>query len=258
MNEFATVIKDVLDKATQFSKSITHLHVKPNEDGTITVVAPSTDRSIEIRAISKKEVPGMEGVACLHNLLYLKQILSSALLKKDMEIEPVFKTASNERTVSLYSLAFTGSKFSTFYQAVDPFLGNIVLPKKAKIEDWPVKFTVDKDSAKDFKEARSIQAAAPKGNSSRDEVFELVYGDGDVMAFFGTDKNQSVLILSSDVDCGSKKQSGLFIIDHFAHLLDTGKEEVHMEFAPKALRAQFETPSANYSVILTAKKRMED
>lgn len=257
MNEFATVIKDVLDKATQFSKSITHLHVKPNEDGTILVVAPSTDRSIEIRATSKKPVPELEGVACLHNLLYLKQILSSSLLKK-ADVEMTFKEASNRKTNALYSLSINGDKFSTFYQAVDPFLANIVMPQRAKITDWPVQFSVDKDAARDFKEARTIQAAAPKGNTARDEVFELVYGEGDVMAFFGSDKNQSVLVLCSNVDGGKKKQTGLFMIDHFARLLETGKEEVRMDFAPKALRVKFETPSANYEAILTAKKIMED
>lgn len=258
-SEFITVVRDMLEVITQFSKSITHVHVRLNEDGTITAAAPSMDRSVEIRSNSKNIIPEMDGAACLHNLNYLKQILSSSFITNDTEVELSFREASNGKTSTLSTVVFSGKKYSTVYQAVDPFIGNVVRPSKGTIEDWPIEFVIKPDTAKDFKEARTIQGAAPKGKSSLDEVFELVYGDGSVMAFFGSGNNESILVLAEGVAGGDRKYSGYIMTDHFSRLLELkGKTDVKLMFCDKALKASFETKHCTYDVILSSRRIVEN
>lgn len=257
MSEFRKFLVDVLDKVGPFGKSINHLHIKRTKTGDIVAAGPSTDRSVEIRATAKQDIPELEGVACMGSLLYLKQILGSSFLKSndaDSQIKLAFTEASDRKTTALKSIRIETGKLEVFYQATDPFYGNVVLPARQKPLDWPLAFSVDPATVKDFKELRAIQAAAP--STQTEDVFALGHNNGQILAMFGSGNQQSTLMISDTVEVEGKAPAGeiCFLTEHFLRALDLcGKHNVVLYLCDKAVKMEFETPLALYEIILTAK-----
>lgn len=261
MNYLFSSITEFLEKIAPFTKSISHVHLAKMKDGRGVLAAPSRDRSVEVQAITKQPLEDLQGVACLGNLLYLRQILKSSFIR-DSEITLSYRDAKDNRPASVNTVQFSVPKKSAIlYQATDPFMGNLVMPVKQKITEWPVSFILEGKAFEEITEMSQIQAAS---SVTGEILFELIADKSGVMtAMFGK-RNQSSLVLTDQVDRDDPKSgfSAKFITDHFIRLGGMTNWKVHkdgmvFQFCDKAVKSIFETPNLEYEIILTAKKAAE-
>lgn len=254
MTEFVVFLDDLIKKIDPFNRTVTHLHIN-RKNGEVSAAAPAKDRSLELHAKCKEDVPELEGVACLGSLMYLKQIINSSFVKSGLRTELKFGPTANGKLEALRSITFRGgNRYQAFYQGTDPFIGNIIMPSKAKIESWPLVFAVSAKMAKEFKEARAISAAAP--SIRQENVFELSYADGAMVASFGEGNQQSSLVLSDAVEELDKinKRSAYYMTDLVLPILNMcGEDGMIVYFSEKAIKFEFETDVAEYSIIMTSK-----
>ncbi len=254
-------ITEFMEKIAPYTKSITHVHVSKLKDGRGMLAAPSKDRSVNVQATTKQPLDDLQGVACLGNLLYLRQILKSSFIR-DSEITLTYRDAKDNRPPSVNTVQFSVPKKSAIlYQATDPFMGNLTTPVKNMITEWPVSFILEGKAFEDMTEMNQIQAAS---SVAGEVLFELIADKSGVMtAMFGK-RTQSSLVLTDQVDRDDPKAgfSAKFITDHFIRLggmqnWKANKEGLVFQFCDKAVKAIFDTPALEYEIVLSAKKAAE-
>lgn len=261
MNYLFSSIAEFLEKIAPFTKSISHVHLAKMKDGRGVLAAPSRDRSVEVQAVTKQPLEDLQGVACLGNLLYLRQILKSSFIR-DAEITLSYRDSKDNRPPSVNTVQFSVPKKSAIlYTATDPFMGNLVMPVKQKITEWPVSFILEGKAFEDMTEMNQIQAAS---SVSGEVLFELVADkSGIITAVFGK-RSQSSLTLTDQVDRDDPKAgfSAKFITDHFIRLggmtnWKVNKEGMVFQFCNMAVKSMFESPFLEYEIVLSAKKAAE-
>jgi len=269
-NELTDLIVDVMTVVMPFKDLVTHILLKPNNDNSgVTGIADSKDGSISIGIASKNPVSELEHGACLGSLPYLNNVLTSTNIKasKDLNVELSYGMTSDKKTTALRSILISDKKkLEIFYQATDPFISKLTKRRVVKITDWPIIFEINTSFIKDYSEAVKIQASAPN-MGDRGDIFTLAYADGDISLLFGEKGHQLTLTpdvgVELDTDDSKIKQQALFHKAQFqavCQLLErikrnkNGDGDAIAMFNEKALRLEFETNDAVYTITLLAKK----
>lgn len=253
---------DLLTSTYPFRDSITHILMKSDDSDRIAVAAKSRDGSISIRGKTQKPIKEFQHVACLGSLPYLHSVFSSPYVKKadDLNIKLNYETASDGKSEALRSMEIKGKRgLHVFYQAVDPFVNQLNRIKIPTTADWPVLFGIDKSTIDAFTEMRKISMQVPKTGSDRDDIFQLIYSEGEIIAVFGEKGHQADITLteaepSEEID----KLSALFSITQFRSILDlVGSKGAVAYFSSKALRIDTETDVLSYEFVTSAKRLAE-
>jgi len=256
--EFRDLLTDLLEAVDPFRDTITHILLRRSDNG-VEAAARSRENAIPIQAVAKKPVSEYDHIACLGKLQYLKTILSSDYIKgkKDFTIDLKYATATDSKTVALRSVEFTGGGMKAFYTPTDPFvnkLNNLPIPV---IKKWPVLFGIDGKVIKHFEQLFKIHQSAPRAGGDRDDIFQLAYNEGQILALFGDKGHQSQVILTSEAGTTEEidKLSALFSISHLRSILKfMGNKGGIAYFADKCLKVEMETDNAEYAFAIYAKK----
>ena len=255
MNDLIPVLRDLLTAVEPFRDGISHLLVR-NVNDKFKALGNARDGSIVIQCSSKGDIT-FQGKGCLGSLRYLRQAMTTSFMSAG-DIELSYGMSSNGSEEVLRSMHMTGSNgYSAFYHAVDPFVNKMNSPKQPKITSWPIGFAITKELVETFKEARRVQAQAPKTNTDFDDIFTLAYVDGKVEGIFGDKNHRLTITLAEDVEAedGTDKVSGLFSMAYLDAIFKlVGKDSAIALLCDKALRIDTETKTAEYTFTMAAKK----
>ena len=75
--EFRDLLEDVIKVVEPFSAEISFILMKRDRDDDIVLVAKSKTTSIQITAMSLKDIPDFDGVACFGSIPYLGAVVKS-------------------------------------------------------------------------------------------------------------------------------------------------------------------------------------
>lgn len=260
--EFRDLLTDLLEAVDPFRDTITHILMR-RKDNVVEAAARSRENSISIQAVAKKPVADYENIACLGKLPYLKTILNSDYIKgksKKFTIDLKYDIATDNKTTALRTIKFSGGNMTAFYTPTDPFvnkLNNLPIPKITK---WPVLFGIDATVINHFEQLFKIHQSAPRAGGDRDDIFQLAYNDGEVLALFGDKGHQSQVVLTTEAGTTEEidKLSAMFSISHFRSILKfMGKKGGIAYFADKCLKIELETNNAEYAFAIYAKKLVD-
>jgi hypothetical protein len=251
--KFLDFLKDATEMVQPFNKVITHIQIAPNKDGTLRMVAPSSNRSVEIHATSLEPISDFNSRACLGTIPYLSQLLSNDLMKS---ANPIFNITEHGEKDYLKSIELHGKKLDVFYSATNPFIGSIIKPHRTKDMEWPVAFAVDEGAVTELKH---VQRLGMSSGANTDELFSLSCYDDAIRTQFGGSSHSVDYTLSNTIEYLGKTKTinpTLFYIDVFFRLMDVSiKNNAVIMFNDKALKFEFATPqNISYEIITTARK----
>jgi len=256
--EFRDFLTDLLEAVDPFRDRITHILMRRSDNG-VEAAARARENSISVQAIAKKPISDYDHFACLGKLQYLKTILNSAYIKgkTDFSIDLKYDTATDNKTTALRSVEFEGGGMKAYYTPTDPFvnkLNNVPVPV---IKKWPVLFGIDDKVINHFDQLFRIHQSAPRAGGDRDDVFQLAYNGGEILALFGEKGHQSQVTLTTEAGTTEEidKLSALFSISHLRSIMKfMGKKGGVAYFADKCLKIEMETAYADYAFAIYAKK----
>ncbi len=261
MHPFRDLLSDVLGTVLPFKDAISHLLVRSDSQGNIAIAAKSRTGDVDIRVDPKIAVPEFHNVACLGALPYLNSVVNSKYIrdggKYEMNME--FGESSRKEITTLKTIEFTaGRRMNAFYQATDPYLTDLNKVKgvSQKISEWDLNFLITQDTISDYMEGLKIHRSTPRSGSS-EEVFRVLYADGDVYARFGDRGNTTKVLMSDSVEnvTGIEKLNPLFGIDRVRAVYNLiGREEAVCSLTQLAIRFLIETELAEYTIVAAAKK----
>lgn len=256
--EFRDLLTDLLEAVDPFRDTITHILMRRSDNG-VEAVAKSRENAISIQAAAKKSVADFEHIACLGKLQFLKTILNSDYIKGKSEftIDLKYDIATDNKTTALRTVEFKGGGMKAFYTPTDPFVNQLGGIKVPTITKWPVLFGIDANVIKHFEQLHKIHQSAPRAGGDRDDIFQLAFSNGEILALFGEKGHQSQVILSTNAGTTEEidKLSALFSITHFRSILKfMGKSGGVAHFADKCLKIEMETNNAEYAFSIYAKR----
>ena len=243
--EFRDLLTDLLNAVDPFRDTITHILMRRSDNG-VEAAARSRDNAIYIKAVAKKSIEDYDHIACFGKLPYLKTILNSNYIKgkSKFKIDLKYDIATDDKTTALRTVKFSGGGMTAFYTPTDPFVNKLNNVKIPTVSTWPVLFGINADVINHFEQLFKIHSSAPRVGSDRDDVFQLAYSNGEILALFGEKGHQSQVVLTTEAETTTEidKLSALFSITHFRAIMKfMGKAGGVAYFADKFLKIEMAT-----------------
>lgn len=206
--EFVPFLELLLNRATGLRGTVSHIHVRSNEDDTITAKFSAQDSSIHYEIVTDKAMKVEWDALCLGNLSYLSQILSSNLMGKECVIETKMRDSGEKKVV--LSLAFKPNDRTEFlYIATDPFASSVIKPVTLKLpQQWDAAALLDKKTTVELEEIRKIYSSSSLGG--KENLLSLSLNGDKLVAETGIDTpHGTILQLDGEVYNQTKKKINL-------------------------------------------------
>lgn len=254
---------DVLDKIYPFRADISHILLKQTGNG-IEAIATTKEGSLVVNIETNNVIESFEGIGCLGNVQYLHTILNSpAIANSDKgELKLTYDELNGKKVLS--TITTTGAhKYNAVYQSSNPDLKRISRVPQLKLtdRDWNVAFSMSKKFEEKFEEMYKITRSMPKSSSEMEGVFTLVFdGRNTIEAMFGERSFESSIALTDEAESiwgDNNKVVAMFPIEKFRQIIKLSpmNDTTIVTMCDKALKTEVLGKVANYSYVLTAKKK---